>query len=223
MSEIRPLTGGTAASTLNGKAASLKQFNSMQRLRDQPEFENLSEDEVCSVQLFLVFARFITENATTVKAKDKLLMRDTYIQYVSGFKNLALARFPKNEIWAVEHLWYTKLRSVISAAVSKRQILSGLAVQEKSDAVDRTLLTSIVKSIMKVMYDSKEMIQYEGGESNETTASGTSSSVATVNDSLCKASAKVLALYVMRKGHKAQELFYDWYVLNRLQLTTICL
>lgn len=150
MNEIRPLTGGTAASTVNGKNAALNQFNNMQRLRDQPEFSSLSEDEVCSVELFQIFARFITETATTGREKDKLLMRDTCIQYVSGLKNLAVTRFPKNEIWTTERLWYTKLRSVIAAAVSRRQIQLGLAVQEKSDAVDRTLLTSIVKSIMKV-------------------------------------------------------------------------
>lgn len=51
-------------------------------------------------------------------------------------------------------------------------------------------------------------------EINETAASEmlSSSSMSTVTESLCQASASVLALYVMRKGHKAQELFYDWYV-----------
>lgn len=150
MNDIRPLTGGTAASTLNGKNAAVNQFNSMQRLRELPDFNNLTEEEVCSVELFQIFARYITETATTGKEKDKLLMKDTCTQYVSGFKNLAFAKFPQNIIWTTERLWYTKLRSVIASAVSRRQILLGLAVQEKSDAVDRTLLTSIMKSLMKV-------------------------------------------------------------------------
>ena len=156
MSEIMPLTAGSAPSTVTGKNAALAKFNGMQRLREQPEFADLSEDEVCSVELFQIFARYVTETATTgeksksKEKKEKLLMRDTCTQYVSGMKNLAFARFPKNEIWSTERLWYTKLRSVIAAAVNRRQILLGLAVQEKSDAVDRTLLTLIMQSMMKV-------------------------------------------------------------------------
>ena len=73
MNEIRHLTGGTAASTVNGKNAALNQFNNLQRLRDQPEFSSLSEDEVCSVELFQIFARFITETATTGRKKTSCL------------------------------------------------------------------------------------------------------------------------------------------------------
>lgn len=104
MSEIRPLTGGTASSTLNGKNAALNQFNSMQRLRELLEFAELQEAEVCSVELFQIFARFITENAT--KGKDKVPMKDTCTQYVSEFKNLAFARFPRNDLWLTERIWY---------------------------------------------------------------------------------------------------------------------
>ena len=136
------------SSTVSGKNVTLNQFNSMQRLREQPELTDMSKDEVCSV-----FARYVTETATTPKdQKEKLLMRDTCTQYVSGVKNLAFARFPKNEIWSTERLWYTKLRSVIAAAVNRRQILLGESVQEKSDAVDRTLLASIMKSMTKVRH-----------------------------------------------------------------------
>ena len=153
MSEIRPLTGGSASATVSGKNVALNQFNSMQRLREHPEFADLSEDEICSVELFQIFARYVTETATTgEKKKEKLLMRDTCTQYVSGVKNLAFARFPKNEIWATERIWYTKLRSVIAAAVNRRQIQLGLSVQDKSDAVDRSLLASITKVMMKVRY-----------------------------------------------------------------------
>ena len=175
MSEIRPLTGGSTSSTVSGKNVALNQSNSMQRLREQPEFTDLSEDEVCSIEIFQIFARYVTETATTATAKDKkekslmrdastetattvkgkkekLLMRDTCTQYVSGVKNLAFARFPKNEIWATERIWYTKLRSVIAAAVNRRQIQLGLSVQDKSDAVDRSLLASITKVMMKVRY-----------------------------------------------------------------------
>ena len=171
MSEIRPLTGGSTSATVSGKNVALNQFNSMQRLREQPEFADLSEDEVCSIEIFQIFARYVTETATTATAKDKkekspstetattvkekkekLLMRDTCTQYVSGVKNLAFSRFPKNEIWATERIWYTKLRSVIAAAVNRRQIQLGLSVQDKSDAVDRSLLASITKVMMKVRY-----------------------------------------------------------------------
>ena len=181
MSEIRHLTGGSASATVSGKNVALNQFNSMQRLRKQPEFTDISEDEVCSVELFQIFARYVTETVTTAKdkkekslmrdtspetatvakdKKEKLLMRDTYTQYVSGDQNLAFARFPKNEIWVTERICYTKLRSVIAAAVNRRQIQLGLSVRDKSDAVDHSLLTSITKVIMKVRY-----VDYRGSKS----------------------------------------------------------
>ena len=93
---------------------------------------------------------YITLSATTGKDNNKLLIKDTCTQYVSGFENVAFTKYPKNVIWTTEKLWYTKLRSVIASAVSRRQILLGLAIQEKSDAVDRTLLTTITKGFMKV-------------------------------------------------------------------------
>ena len=93
---------------------------------------------------------YITLSATTGKDNNKLLIKDTCTQYVSGFENVAFTKYPKNVIWTTEKLWYTKLRSVIAFAVSRRQILVGIAIQEKSDAVDRTLLTTITKGFMKV-------------------------------------------------------------------------
>ena len=94
-----------------------------------------------------------TETATTAKGKkEKLLMRDTCTQFVSGVQNLASARFPQNKIRATERIWDTKLRRVIAAAVNRRQTQLGLSVQDKSDAVDRSLLTSITKVMMKVRY-----------------------------------------------------------------------
>lgn len=150
MNEIRPLIGGMASSTVNGKNVAINQFNTMQRQWGLSDFAKMTEEEVCSVELFQVFARFITESATTGKDNNKLLMKDTCTQYVSAFKNVAFTKYPNNVIWTTEKLWYTKLRSVIASAVSRRQILLGLAIQEKSDAVDRTLLTSITKGLMKV-------------------------------------------------------------------------
>lgn len=87
MNEIRPLSGGRAPSIVNEINAALDHFNSIQKLRELPEFAGLQEVEVCSDELFQIFARFITENPTT--KKDKLLMKDTCTQYVSDFKNLA--------------------------------------------------------------------------------------------------------------------------------------
>ena len=103
--KIRPLLGGCTSSTVSGKNVTLNQFNSMQRLREQLELTDMSKDEVCSV-----FARYVTETATTPKdQKEKLLMRDTCTQYVSGVKNLAFARFPKNEIWWWEVNWVSEV------------------------------------------------------------------------------------------------------------------
>ena len=88
MSEIRPLTGGSASVTVSGKNVALNQFNSMQRLRDQPELTDMSEDEVCSVELFHIFARYVTETATTAKDKtEKSLMRDTSTEIATVTKD----------------------------------------------------------------------------------------------------------------------------------------
>jgi hypothetical protein len=104
MNEIRPLIGSMALSTVNGKNAAINQFNAKQRLRGISEFADMTEEEVCSVELFEVFARFVTESATTGKDNKKLLMKDTCTQYVSGFKTVAFSKCPKNEIWTTERL-----------------------------------------------------------------------------------------------------------------------
>lgn len=69
MSEIRPLIGRSTSSTVSGKNVTLNQFNSMQGLREEPEFTDMSEDDVCSVELFQIFARYVRETATTTKDK----------------------------------------------------------------------------------------------------------------------------------------------------------
>ena len=72
MSETMPLTGGSAPSTVTGKNSASAKLNSMQRLWEHPEFADLSEDEVCSVELFQIFARYVTETPTTgEKTKEK--------------------------------------------------------------------------------------------------------------------------------------------------------
>jgi hypothetical protein len=76
MNEIRPLIGGMASSKVNGKNAAINQFNTMQRHRGLSDFAEMTEEEVCSVELFQVFARFITESATTGKDNNKLLMKE---------------------------------------------------------------------------------------------------------------------------------------------------
>ena len=48
------------------------------------------------------------------------------------------------------------------------------------------------------------------------------SPVLSLNTTLCQASANALTLYVMRKGHKAQELFYDWYTYKRQDYISTC-
>ena len=123
MSEIRPLLGGSTSSTVSGKNVALNQINSMQRLREQPEFSDMSEDEVCSVELFQIFARYVTETATTSKDQNEmLLMRDTCTQYVSGVKILAFARFPK-----------TKNLDDRAALVHEAQELNCCSCQQKAD------------------------------------------------------------------------------------------
>jgi hypothetical protein len=140
-------------------ARMLQSINSiqLQRCRGLSDFADMTEGEVCSVELFQVFARFITEIATTGKDNNKLLMKETCTQYVSGFKNVAynkfLFRHDKGDamVYKVEECYYFfSQQKANTSAVSRRQILLGVAVQEKSDAVDRTLLTFITKGFMKV-------------------------------------------------------------------------
>jgi hypothetical protein len=143
-----PLVGGEAQSTVNGKNAAIQQFDSMQEKRKQPVFAMLTEIYLCSVELFQIFARFITEIATG--RDDKALMRDTCMQYISGFKSSVLARFPKNVIWSTVTIWYTKLRAVVYKKVNTRMIALGLSTQDKSDAIDRGMLLKILTVLMVV-------------------------------------------------------------------------
>jgi hypothetical protein len=143
-----PLVGGEAQSTVNGKNAAIQQFDSMQVKRKQPPFSLLTEFYACSIELFQIFARFITEIATG--RDDKALMRDTCMQYISGFKSSVLAKFPKNGIWSTVTIWYTKLRAVVYKKVNTRMISLGLSTQDKSDAIDLGMLLKILTVLMVV-------------------------------------------------------------------------
>ena len=67
MNEIRPLSGGTSSSIVNGKNAALNQFDTMEKLGELPDLAETTEVKLRSIELFQILTRFITENATTGK------------------------------------------------------------------------------------------------------------------------------------------------------------
>jgi hypothetical protein len=121
IAQIMPLLPGSAPSTQNGKTVAVSHFNAMQVLQGQPLYNELKESELCRIETFQVFGRYVAEMARS--SKGSYLMRDTCNQYVSGLKSLAIARFPKNEIWITEKIWYSQLRANIESNVSLQHLL----------------------------------------------------------------------------------------------------
>lgn len=93
------------------------------------------------------------------------------------------------------------LQAVMIAQDSKIDALLGL-LQEKSTPMRQSKRSRVEFSPPETNSD---------GMQSAVKADEPSSPVPSLNTTLCQASANALTLYVMRKGHKAQELFYDWY------------
>ena len=93
------------------------------------------------------------------------------------------------------------LRAIIIAQDSKIDTIMGL-LRERGTPT---------RQIKRSREDFSPTEEIGDGKQSTSTSCEPPSLLPSLNTSLCQASATALTLYVMKKGHKAQELFYDWY------------
>jgi hypothetical protein len=106
-------------------------------------WEQIDEKDICSEEFWEYFGTFLS-----MKAVDKsgdILARDTATQYLSGCKESVRKLYPDNPLWNREKEWYTPLRKNLEKAIERRNNLNGVAHQEKSERIGRSLLTNINK------------------------------------------------------------------------------
>ena len=154
-------SGGMAKSTLKGKSVAMKHFDKFCSTKGLglnstgiASAQRLSEEELCSEQLFREFATYITEFA--MSSGGELFVSGTATQYLSAAKEMALRKFPRNILWEERLLerWYPSLRVAVEKKVNRRQIQDGRPIAESSLSLGRKLLSSICEGLMKVTLDS---------------------------------------------------------------------
>ena len=149
-------TCGSSKSTEAGRVSALRHadiFCSSKQIgldtKGIASLGRLSESEICKQEFFKEFATYLAEHAKR-KSTGLLLMPGTAIQYLSALKEHAQKKFSTNPFWIEKSLdtWYPYLRLAIETNISRRQMISGFAVSESSQAIGRSLLLSINETLM---------------------------------------------------------------------------
>lgn len=165
--EYTPLaSGGMAKSTLKGKNVAMKHFETFCSTKGLglnstgvASAQRLSEEELCSEQLFREFAMYITEFA--MRSTGELFVSGTAAQYLSAAKEMAMRKYPQNILWEERLLerWSPSLRVAVEKKVNRRQIQDGRPIAESSLPLGRKLLTSICEGLMKVISNSVDSMK----------------------------------------------------------------
>ena len=94
--------------------------------------QRLSEEELCSEQLFREFATYTTE--FSVRASGELFASGTATQYLSAAKEMAMRKFPRNVLWEERFLgrWYPSLLVAVEKKGNRRQIEDRRHIAESS-------------------------------------------------------------------------------------------
>ena len=147
--------GGTSASTMAGRSASVNWFNTFQRYeskagnRDPSETGNLadlSEDAACDLPRLQRFATFLMTKARDDKGD--LLKPGTCLSYFSGAINFIKSKFSRNDLFSPPMEWNTNIRKSISRDVGRRCIEEGIEITEKSPPVGRVLMARCCRSLL---------------------------------------------------------------------------
>ena len=81
-----------------------------------------------------------------------LLMAGSAVQYLGVIKELAILRFPENEMWHLHKLdkWYPSLRLAIETKVNRRRMKAGQSTSDGSNPIGRVLLSKICHALMLI-------------------------------------------------------------------------
>ena len=107
--------------------------------------------------LFREFLTYLAEHAFAARAK-MLLMSGSAVKHFGVRKELAILRFPENEMWHLHKLdkWHPSLRRAIATKVNRRRMKSGQSTSDGSNPIGRVLLSKVCHALM-VVGDSESM------------------------------------------------------------------
>lgn len=156
--EYAPMAStGSSKSTEKVRQSARTHFDFFCASKHLPPWKELSEDQFCDVTLFREFSTYLAEHALVARTK-MLLMAGSAVQYLGVIKELAILRFPENEMWHLHELdkWYPSLRLAIETKVNRRRMKAGQSTSDGSNPIGRALLSKICHALM-LIGDSESM------------------------------------------------------------------
>lgn len=197
-------TGGHAASTVAGKIAGIAHFNDFLATKSMPQFDALSESDLCCVSLWQEYGTYVSGHACNKKNGTDLLSWGTAKQVLSGPKATAESKYPGNIMWS-NQTWYSKIRSDVEATVVKRCIELGVPVEEKSEPVGRDLLLVLNQLMLKAETEQIKAIEYRAAINITFAAVGRGGEVGYTSFNLCTWNSVYQCLFMLWQEKKTNK------------------
>ena len=97
--------GGVQPSTNDGRSAAIKTFNQfvccelpLQGFTAMPEYEDISEDDVCCIRTFRQFGAYLVSLSSEAEVNENRKPSGLE-QTMISFKNAVFRKYPNNSIW----------------------------------------------------------------------------------------------------------------------------
>ena len=140
-------TGGSAKFTVDGKLSAMKHFTTF-LLKKGLTYSECSEDLLCNESSLRQFGTYLIDEALS-ETSGLLLRRDTAQQYFSGVVNTLKSLYSKNELFDQHANWNTEVRTDIAKLITRRCIVDGTEVKDKSKGVGRLTMIEIGRSLLE--------------------------------------------------------------------------
>lgn len=153
---VKPMSiTGTSSKTKEGYSVAQSCFNVFLSIRPKETgqktdtFNSLSEQKLCSMQIFQEFATYLAELTEDGDPNSSsYYSTSTATQFLSGVFNSARIKFPKNELW-LQTEWMSMLRDNLTRQMTRKIISRGESIQDKSAPLGRTLMKEIARALIK--------------------------------------------------------------------------
>lgn len=141
-------TGGHARSTVLGKTSALNHFVTFLGTKNLV-YEACGQDELCNESNLRQFGTYLIEHALAADT-GLPLARDTAIQYFSGVTNVLKAKYKDDNLFRSSETWNTEVRGDIMKLITRRHIVNGTEVKDKSKGVGRLLMIEIGQELLDI-------------------------------------------------------------------------
>jgi hypothetical protein len=147
--DFRVSGAGNTASTEVAKDIGIRHFTMYLRhenkIHGTDTWESLSEHEICSENIIKGFATYLNSRTS---GENKKFGASTIKQYISATMTKLRNKFTNNSIISADAAWITKLRMDIEKVHGRECIAAGVAIEDKSLPIGRTVLKNMCEYLL---------------------------------------------------------------------------